>query len=292
MKKVDIEKLLQWALREELPKGRPVSLPSCDLISDGKRLALGTRVQSSPDGLGLVPGVPHPDAAVIAGAIRGLPSQVSLSCDECAALVAPYHAISGFGEIALLSLRTYDMQTLLIRSAVIGQRLAWEMPPPRPRPVKHATGGWPRVFAAIGEFDELVEVFAHRKRGYSFNGAPRSQIVWQEPSLSALLVVRASYAIWYRGLIALMDLIGHRLSEHVPTGPMAAAEPWRTGQPPAPVVLQVAGGNLAKVRLKPERKRALMPLESHIERMARARTQKRSRKRRAKASETLGGCGL
>jgi hypothetical protein len=91
MKQIDIEKLLQWAMREQLPKGRAVSASPWDIITSFA--TLGTRVdvsRGSYDGLGFVPGTPHADAEVVAAALRDFPAETRLSEVECFDLLGPY----------------------------------------------------------------------------------------------------------------------------------------------------------------------------------------------------------
>lgn len=80
-RKITIEKLLEWAFREELCKvgaGGGFSLVSAsawDLVSG--MAELGTLIDRSPNGYGVIPGFhalgdPHPDAVAVGDAVRGL----------------------------------------------------------------------------------------------------------------------------------------------------------------------------------------------------------------------------
>lgn len=293
MKKIHVEKLLEWAVREELPKGKPVSTSAWDAISNYG--ALGTRVdRSAPgshDGLGFVPGVPHPDAETIGAAIHALPPQTRLSEADCIALAGHCADLDPMAIKAVAGLM-FNMPALVIRCASLGQAMQWDIGAPHPMLVRYHTQRWGMTFARLGEAGQLIEVHGHPKKGLSFNGMPRCHLLWRvvspagPRSMTELLHARAEYAVWHRALMLLLENLRAGLHDYAAQEPRVTAAPWFTGQAPDPVVRRAPGGKLAKLPLKPDRPRALPPLESEIEGMARAFERNRTARRRRKQPET------
>ncbi|MEX0751741.1 MAG: hypothetical protein WD073_02300, partial [Xanthobacteraceae bacterium] len=134
-KPVEIEKLLRWAFREELPKGKPVSASAWDSIAQFG--ALGARVQTSGyghDGLGFVPGTPHEDAEKVALAVRQLDRTTRLSELECWGLLGIYADCDPIA-IKAVTLAAFTMAPLVIRCAILGSGMEWDVGTPQLRPV-------------------------------------------------------------------------------------------------------------------------------------------------------------
>ena len=71
-KPIDIEKLVQWAVRDELPKGRAVSTEIGTIITRRARrrpFSVALQARREPDSLGFVLGAPHEDALIVSDAI-------------------------------------------------------------------------------------------------------------------------------------------------------------------------------------------------------------------------------
>jgi hypothetical protein len=293
MKKIHVEKLIEWAVREELPKGKPVSTSAWDAISHFG--ALGTRVDTSApgshDGLGFVPGVPHADAETIGAAIHALPAQTRLSEAKCEALAGHCGALDPLAIKTVAGL-VFNMSALVIRCAALGQSMPWNIGAPHPMLVRYHNNQWGVTFARLGPAEQLIEVRGHPKKGLSFKGAPRCHLLWRvvsidgPRSMTELLHARAEYAVWHCALMLLLENLRGSLRDHAAQPPRIVALPWFGGQTPDPVVRRVSGGKLAKLPLKPDRPRALPPLESEIEGMARAFERNRAAKRRRKQPET------
>lgn len=266
----DIEALVAWALREEIPKGSPVSLSAWDAISNFA--TLGTRVDVSRggggDGLGFVPGTPHPDAERIALAVRALDKGKRIGEAGCAKL------IGGFAECDALAVRAvaqspFNLAALVIRCAVLGVRMEWDVGTPQLRPVTYSGQRHAIVFG-VDDDGQLMEVKADRRGRYNAARSPRCHVAWDEPSIGFLLEARAEYAAWHHALTELADVLRGTLDDFEVTGPEARAEPWRTGQVEAPRVLD--GGitvGAEPLPLKPARPVYPAPVESPIEREAR-----------------------
>jgi hypothetical protein len=285
MKQIDIEKLLQWALREELPKGRPVSISPWQIIQSYS--ALGTRVDVSlgpSDGLGMVAGTPHPDAEAVAVALDALPAETRLSGAECEGLLGHYAALDP-PAVSAVAAAPFSMRALVIRCAVLAQRMAWDVGvpaiAPRDRYAQHRNR-LGNAYALLPNRDGiLVETLVHANGRGNYPLGSATPCLWHEPTIGQLLEVRAEYAIWHRALCFLIEQLtmDGMLGEYaLAPAPISAAAPWLTGQPPARTVHRAAGGRLAKLALAAPRPLAGPPLESDIERRAREHRAKRHRR--------------
>lgn len=285
MKTMHIEQILQWALREELPKGRPVEASPWDTIQ--RFGELGCRVQTSGpvSGLGFVPGEPHPDAAAVGAAVAALPRAMQLAADQCRDLLGHWSALDPLAIDAVMR-ATFNPQALVIRCAVLGQTMEWDCGTPRFELVRRDGRRWAIVFCDDGA-GGVVEARDARGHRYSLAAAPRCLGEWVEPTIGQMLEMRAEYFVWHGALVMLAARLAHpALSEHRVLPPRVAAWPWLTGQPPASRVLPAAGAavELVKLPLKPRRKVASPPLESEIERQARMHRQGR---RGCRSAETV-----
>ncbi|NUU41560.1 hypothetical protein [Tardiphaga robiniae] len=74
-KKYRLEKLVCWALRDELPKGRPASDDRGRVIVkrfDRRPMSIATGARPEIDTLGYVPGAPHEGAERVADTVARL----------------------------------------------------------------------------------------------------------------------------------------------------------------------------------------------------------------------------
>lgn len=281
-KRIDIEKLLQWALREEMPKGRPVSISAWDMIRQIG--TLGVRVQTSGpvDGFGFVPGAPHEDAVIVAEAVRALPNAARLASeDDALALFGDLAAIAGQSVQALLG-ASFDARSIVIARAMMASRPPWEFDLPTPAAMRiefmDATGALrdrPLVYG-VDDAGDVVELSPHRGRKaqqiglYDPDMSPRSPLNWCDPSPLSIAHARAEYFTWHSALTNLVDDLHDRLKEFDAVAPAAVARPWRTGQAKASRVLSDGVVmNVDPLPLVPKRDPAPRPYESKIERMAR-----------------------
>ena len=273
MKQIDIEKLLQWALREELPKGRPVAASQWDVITSFA--TLGTRVdvsRGSHDGLGFVPGTPHADADTVAAVLRDLPAETRLSEAECCALLGPYASLDPIAVRAVTG-AMFNMRALVIRCAILGTRMEWDVGLPQARVLRH-TNRHAIVFG-VDDAGQLILLQPNKAGTYRAANVPRAHVEYVEPSVGQLLEARAEYAVWHRALVLLVAALAGRLIEYVAMAPAARGAPWHGGQVAAPTILHGAEVKMAKLPLGPVRKVALAPLESDIERRSREWRQRR-----------------
>src|SRR5581483_1955490 len=292
-KRMTIEKLLQWAIREELPKGKSAAASLWDAITRYAETG-GVRVDTgSPSGIGLVPGTPHPDAEIVAGAIRALNSRAAFDAEGCAALLCDY-AFADAEAIAAVAGTPFNPQALIVRCAALGGGMEWDIGQPQPCRVTYPSNSKPIIFGltADGGLEELR--LGRNDRWYPLEREPRAHLHWSDPSFGQLLEARAEYAVWHGALLQLVELLAAAdLREHAALPPASPAAPWLTGAPPEAAVLIGAGTALPgrPLPLQPQRGiKAGPPLESAIEA---AMKRGRRRRRPARRSETptygLGG---
>lgn len=242
--KRDIEKLVQWALREELPKGRAVSSSPWELIS--RYAELGTIVQQGGwrDGLGYVPGAPHEDAERVGAAIRSIDSAARFADrDEVLPLFGEFAAISGDAPDAILR-STFNPMALVINHAVMGTRPKWQFEAPTPAQQFLPTAGRPRAMVHGTDADGDI-VYLEPRRGasvqryglYDLATSPRSPLLWRDPSPLKIAEARAEWFCWHRALAWLVDVLRDQLVEFDPVMPAIMPLPWITGQPPEGRVL-------------------------------------------------------
>jgi len=224
---VDVEKLLQWAYREELPKGYgqgeggwndPSSISPMFRVAD-----LGTRVDAwsqdpgFPEALG---GIPHPDALIVECVVNRL-GEVGLdwkqSRERLMGHLAPYVSID-HPAMAYLSLNVSALVTIHAR---MGTRPQWDMGPVK---IKRSNGknGKP-IVQYIDDDGYLVDgMTAGRRYG------PEARCPVQlDPPGPDIAFARAEYFAWRSGLARVKATLDTwKLNQHIAVGPAAAAEPW------------------------------------------------------------------
>ncbi len=260
MKRMEIDKLVRWAIVDELPKGRPVTATAWDrLISYGR---LGTRIDTSAygtgGGMGIVPGTPHPDAEKLATAIGALPESAQLLEEDCAGLLGHYAALSMATVRQCASHQRYNLRSLMVRNAILDLP-DFDIDPPRPEPLRYAVNGKVIVHSVCD--GELAEARAHPKHGgYHHLTSPQCLLDWSSRSIQRILIARAEFAIWHVGLGMLVDALVGTLEEHVATATSLPSRPWLAQTSRAPRVFRVkAPAKLARLPLKPERAHASSP---------------------------------
>lgn len=280
-KTVDIEKLLQWTFREELPKGHPVSMSAWDAVFSYSRLGARVDVSSGggSDGLGFVPGTPHADAEIVAQAVRELPAASQFTADECEALIGHYAALDPLA-VRAIGRASFNAVALVIRCAVLGSRMEWDLGLPQAQVLRHSNNN-AKVFG-VGDEGQVIVLRPSANGSYRFADSPRAHVFYAEPTIGQLLETRAEYTVWHRALVALVAALKGKMKEHDAAMPAATATPWDGGQAAPPVVHQSAAERLAKLPLGPRRAATPRPYESDIERQAR---ESRTRRRVASTGE-------
>lgn len=257
-----IDGLVKWALRDELPKGQPVSRTPWDMIEEYGRIGRPRERQyGGGDFLGMVPGTPHPDAEAIGRALSGLPDAAQLLAEDCFALLGPYGALDVAGVHHAAERQRYNLQAMMVRSAILSPP-EWNIGLPSPQPLRRRANGQARVH--VDRDGEMVETPAHPKHGgwqHVIALGPRCLLEWSEPDVPALLTARAEYALWHRGLVMVREAVAGKLAEHEALTPEAAERPWLMPPGKPRRVLRSRGATrLSRLPLKPDRPRALPPL--------------------------------
>ena len=240
-KPIDIEKLLQWAYRQELPK---LQFLGAGLSGRWSGFALlGTRVQHEGGGTFygcLDVGPPDPDAGVVHEAVKELDSLKADWNEDPRVLLSDMS--EGVQAEAAAALTGYRVQRseLVMRFARMGMRPDWRAEEPELRPVlaknnrpawfarkrvKIKAGGW--MEAEVNGYDD--------KRCRPMEGAYRKYYFDPDPRLAVDL--RADYANWHASLVWLREELLGRLEMWEPTGPVAAERPWERGEEPSARVL-------------------------------------------------------
>src|SRR5437660_500781 len=133
MREVEIERLLQWAFREELPKRGIGTLANrWDHVTDyGDR---GFTMIDDEPGFPAAMGVPHVDADTIARAVDGLSDQVALDWREYRGLLlADIIGIAPREDV--LAGRVFSESALVASFARMGERPRWNVGLPQPQAV-------------------------------------------------------------------------------------------------------------------------------------------------------------
>jgi hypothetical protein len=233
---LDVEKALQFAFRDELPKRRddrsrtPGAFPS---VSPMFRLAaLGGRVDnwSREPGFPAALGEPHPDALAIETALLAIqPDELDIS--GFAAQGSCHRAPRGI-DVDIIAVAAVEQAVAhAVTCARMGTRPDWGGLP-EIEAVRHANGQ-PLVFERAEETRELGgesytvdverQVDRNGKRGLPEGAYSKLRYT---PSRVSLYQDRAAYAAW----IAVLDLLAERLSGQLETieiaPPAAPRRPW------------------------------------------------------------------
>lgn len=219
LKRVDTEKLLQWAFRDELPKDQDRRGGGPD-ISPMFRLAdLGTRVDdwSAEPGFPRALGAPHPDALEIEAAVLSLADAVIDWPATRRSAIGPVAGLLADDEPGLARL-TIGIPGLVAMHARMGTRPRWDMTP-LPEPVIGRNGK--PVVRFLGADGRAVE----GRRGRHYGPQAHCPLMWF-PAPREAAFARIEYSIWWQALDTLADHLAGRLADHAPLPPAAHPSPW------------------------------------------------------------------
>jgi hypothetical protein len=225
----DMERLLVWAVRDELPKAKPASTSAFGTIPSALSwLELGKRVQSSyrdPDfRLG---DQPHIDAVKVGDAVAALPQDQSIADVNSVRALAPEFSLLTFlGEHQVMC-RQFNLSTLVILNAVRGIRPAWDLGTPQLQPVR-------------GEQTGKVELFGKSVGRCRYAEGSHSRIEYTDPTIAEVMDARAEYTVWRMALELLVERLRGTLTEYEPTGPSAPLAPWLSSEPQPRILRAVA----------------------------------------------------
>jgi hypothetical protein len=221
MREIDIERLVQWAYRDELPKrGIGDVANSWDPVRGYGELL--TLVDDEP-GFPVIMGPPHPDALTIERAVQGLHAEVVLDWRTMReTLMGDLHLLAPRGNPMLLARaeragvmteRVFSEIALVESCARLGRRPQWEVGTPSPQRM-------------IGKNNRPVLVGESKGEGRYTHGS-YCPLQYTGPSIEQLIVRRFEWIVWHDGLVRLAGTLrGWLLREHVAGKPDAPATPW------------------------------------------------------------------
>lgn len=280
-KSLAVEKLLQWAFCVELPKGQPIAASPWELMA--RTAITGPQQHRGGGGLGFMPGDPHDDAEAIGNAVKKLPQSYRLGearafalLDDVAALDP--EAVRRIGTVA------FNLPALIVRCAVLGAAMEWDLGRPEPRPVTYEANQRPIVFGLANGV--LKPIRADRSGRYDKRSEPRCFLEWSQPTVAMLAEARAEYAAWHDALLLLVAALnGASMAEHGALPPIAPAMPWLTGdvvddKPVLPTIRGAASASDAPLPLAPRRGTMPAPYRSAAEMLTMTRARDAAREAR------------
>jgi hypothetical protein len=251
---LDVEKLLQWAFREELPKQSIEGTWGYSVSPMFRLAALGVAIDNSGEAcLPAALGAPHPDAIAIGDKVEQLgpdaidwPSSRGNIIDDFLGLVSD-------NDVSLTAL-VIHLPGLVGMHARMGTRPRVS-PSPQAEPIVGDNGK--PVVKFIDDKGRLVE---GRTKGRHYGSASRCPLRWF-PTPRQVAFERLEYIAWHDALTRLADTINQSgLADHVALPPAAPARPWEALTIDGPRILPGLDLRLAldqhrNVQKRPRRKR-------------------------------------
>lgn len=238
-KPIQIEHLLRWTYRDELPKGyerEGMGLSPASSVSPMFRLAdLGCRVDewSSEPGFPAAMGAPHPDALMVNAAVERL-ENVGLQWAESRPRLM--HDLKDWVSPTdpVLSSMSFQPMGLVMVHAKMGTRPIWDLG--RPRVIRvNGKNGKPVVQYIDEDTGKLIE---GRTTGRHYGPGARCPLVL-EPNPREIACARAEYVVWHQALDQVTQrLRAWKLHDHWPLPTTAAPEPWIVDHEPKSRILQ------------------------------------------------------
>jgi hypothetical protein len=241
---IDIERLLQWAYREELPKQAHGGTLRCNydlVLRYGQMGALD--IDENPQ-LPAALGAPHDDAFEIDRFVRALGWQEMRWDQNADALMGQYAGIVRVN--ARIEVMAINQEALVFMHARAGTRPDW----------RHDPFECHRMHLPYGSEHVVV---GRDERSHRYREGAHCPLVW-EPDPAPIVEARMEYAVWYSGLTLLAEsLRSHgQLKSHIPRPPSCSPEPWRVPDP-QPNVLRAENEKKPAFIGAPQRPRALPP---------------------------------
>jgi hypothetical protein len=206
---IDIERLLQWAYRDELPKREIGGLTGWE--SD--ILLLGTRIDTSgydrgEPGFPVAMGPPHPDALMIDYQVRALP-EIKIDWEATSAILMGH--LSSYVDVRdfAISALGFELPALVQMHARMGTRPDWRVGEIKLKRVNGANG---------------KPVVNGLTRGGRYGSGAHSPLQLDPPA-TEIACARAEYMAWRSALQWLVDE-KWSLESYVVTAPAAAEAPW------------------------------------------------------------------
>lgn len=237
---MDVEDVLAWAFRDELPKDRGEGGrhgPPAYSSPLGRMVAMGTSVDnwSREPGHPAAMGPCSPDAFLVAAAVEDLAAMADQAIEGDLDLVPDFGSLGLLDETAAVRRALAQLPAIVARCARMGQRPSWRATT-SPKPTYVGGNGrvqvvrWKRVQSRTVDgqtFDEQQLVPA--TAGDGNNGYPWDSYcpLQYEPSLQSIAEERAEYLAWWGALDALALALAGRLHGITVMPPLAPQRPWR-----------------------------------------------------------------
>ncbi|MBZ8133242.1 hypothetical protein [Afifella sp. IM 167] len=278
MKRLSIEKLLQWTFQEELPKreflGPGVPLvwsgggwdavlrageTGAHMISDGRPQAYAVHLAEAP----------HADALLIEEALVALsggtpvlheaPSVlVSDMAPEVGEAVEALVGEAASGEDTTLPGCRWRLGELVCVHASLGRRPGWQVETPKCKPVRPSNwkGSAPPAYVrrwvkgpmGSGWWREEIAKMDPRSRRLPKDAYRK--YTW-EPKLEHIIRDRAEWLVWRAMLEAVRESVAGRLGAHEVSGEMPPERPWELSGEDGEADIHRAGRVLPDLSLAP-----------------------------------------
>lgn len=246
-KKIDVELLVRWAFREELPKRELRASPWDSVLSYGLRggLAVQNHDPLRPQRYAWV-GDPHPDALTIEIDVARLADSAAVDWDSSKKHLLGDLAVWANGN-PLIGLG-FSARALVTMFGRLGTRPDWMPEPPHVERIRHISGGW----HVVQHLDDDGRLIAGRDRSRKLGRGARCplQLV---PSAAEYAHARAEWSVWHAGLVQLAELLSApgSLVDHQVLPPAVTPAPWITGMPEPSRVLHARETPLSRGALGP-----------------------------------------
>lgn len=219
---MDIEKLLQWAFRDELPKRSMPALGPGYISPLARLVDMGTLIDETAGepGFPAALGEPDPDALVVEAIVSSL---ADCEIDWPATrreVVGPVGGLLDDRDPTLASL-TIGTVGLVAIHARMGTRPRWDLWP-APEPVIGRNG------KPIVQFLAEDGTLAEGRRARHYGPGARCPIDWF-PTPREVAFARVEYSIWWQALDTLADALEGQLRSVVALPPGAHPSPWVSG---------------------------------------------------------------
>lgn len=210
MKAVDVERIAQWAIREEAKRTKPNRSIASSWSIVERHLELGCRIDHSPQNRDAELAIPHRDALLVSDAVSKLDSRVELDWFASRnALLGDFNGLAGDCDRSIV----VSERELIRLHAIRATRPAWDIGFPKPAP-DIGPNGKPKV---IGK--------RYGKDRYSEDSQCR--LVWGGPTIESVILARASYAVWHQALLKLARSLDGQMTQHNVLLPAAPSTPWQ-----------------------------------------------------------------
>lgn len=234
-KPVDIEQLVRWTYRDELPKR--ASFLHEEMSPMFAFADLGTRVDVTHEpGFPAALGEPHPDALHVSDAVDQLTDK-GINWAETREDILPDLWRWVALDDPIVSSMQFQSRQMVIDFARLGTRPIWDLGPTRVVRV-NAANGKPRVQFVSQDLETEGEVMfgltAGGRYGHMAHCALRI-----EPDAREIACARAEYWVWRAALFEVKLILERdgKLKDHRPLAPAAAREPWMRDSEPKSKIL-------------------------------------------------------